>query len=89
MVLTYLNTLGTHGASKKLIFFSLLTLNPLRATRQLLGNLRVAFQVVVGGRGVQVYNMKVCLTNKFTSNFSLFYRNSIFLLYLLMCIKLQ
>ena len=25
MVLTYLNTLGTHGASKKMIFFSLLT----------------------------------------------------------------
>ena len=46
MVLTYLNTLGTHGASKKLIFFSLLTLNPLRATRQLrgtLGNLRIRY----------------------------------------------
>ena len=44
MVLTYLNTLGTHGASKKMIFFSLLTLNALRATRQLsgaLGNLCV------------------------------------------------
>ena len=46
MVLTYLNTLGTHGASKKMIFFSLLTLNALRATRQLsgaLGNLRVRY----------------------------------------------
>ena len=46
MVLTYLNTLGTHGASNKMIFFSLLTLNPLRATRQLrgtLGNLRVRY----------------------------------------------
>ena len=32
MVLTYLNTLGTHGASKKMIFFSLLTLNALRAS---------------------------------------------------------
>ena len=44
MVLTDLNTLGTHGASKKMIFFSLLTLNA--ATRQLsgaLGNLRVRY----------------------------------------------
>ena len=32
MVLAYLNTLGTHGASKKMIFFSLLTLNALRAS---------------------------------------------------------
>ena len=46
MVLTYLNTLGTHGASKKMILFSLLTLNLLRAMRQLssvLGNLRVRY----------------------------------------------
>ena len=46
MVLTYLNTLDTHGASKKMIFFALLTLNALRAMRQLsgaLGNLRVRY----------------------------------------------
>ena len=46
MVLTYLNTLGIHGASKKMIFFSLLTHNALRAMRQLsgtLGNLRVRY----------------------------------------------
>ena len=32
MVLTYLNTLGKHGASKKMIFFPLVTLNTLRAS---------------------------------------------------------
>ena len=44
MVLTYLNTLGTHGASKKMIF--VFTFNAKCATRQLsgaLGNLRVRY----------------------------------------------
>ena len=53
MVLTYLNTLGTHGASKKMIFFSLLTLNALRATRQLsgaFGNLRIRYAHLSGVR---------------------------------------
>ena len=46
MVLKYLNTLGTHGASKKMIFFSLLTHNALRTMRQLsgvLGNLCIRY----------------------------------------------
>ena len=53
IVLTYLNTLGTHGASKKMIFFSLLTLNVLSAKCQLsgaLGNLRVRYAHLSGVR---------------------------------------